>query len=53
MRSFLSWLGGKSLLANKIIPKIPDDHKCYCEVFAGAAWLFFKKEESMDTCIEG
>ncbi len=46
MRSFLSWLGGKSLLANKIIPKIPDDHKCYCEVFAGAAWLFFKKEES-------
>lgn len=44
-KSFLSWMGGKSLLANKIIPKIPE-HSCYCEVFAGAAWLLFKKEES-------
>ncbi|MBI5075641.1 MAG: DNA adenine methylase [Nitrospirae bacterium] len=44
-KSFLSYVGGKSLLANKIIPKIPA-HECYCEVFAGAAWLFFKKEES-------
>jgi len=38
-------MGGKSLLANKIIPKIPE-HTCYCEVFAGAAWLLFRKEES-------
>lgn len=45
MKSFLSYLGGKSLLTGKIIPKIPDHH-CYCEVFAGAAWLLFKKEES-------
>ena len=45
MRSFLSYQGGKSLLAKKIIPKIPP-HTCYCEVFAGAAWLLFKKEES-------
>lgn len=45
MKSFLSYLGGKSLLANKIIPKIPE-HVCYCEVFAGAAWMLFKKEES-------
>jgi len=45
MKSFLSYLGGKSLLATKIIPKIPP-HTCYCEVFAGAAWLLFKKEES-------
>lgn len=44
-KSFLSWVGGKSLLAGKIIPLIPD-HKCYCEVFAGAAWMLFKKEES-------
>lgn len=44
-KSFLSYLGGKSLLANKIIPLIPE-HICYCEVFAGAAWLLFKKEES-------
>lgn len=45
MKSFLAYLGGKSLLTNKIIPKIPE-HTCYCEVFAGAAWLLFKKEES-------
>lgn len=45
MRSFLSYLGGKSQLASKIIPLIPD-HTCYCEVFAGAAWMLFKKEES-------
>ena len=45
MKSFLSYLGGKSLLAKKIIPLIPE-HTCYCEVFCGAAWLLFKKEES-------
>lgn len=45
MRSFLSYLGGKSLLAGKIIPLIPE-HQCYCEVFAGAAWMLFKKDES-------
>ncbi len=45
MKSFLSYLGGKSLLAGKILPLIPE-HTCYCEVFAGAAWLLFKKEES-------
>jgi DNA adenine methylase len=46
MKSFLAYMGGKSLLANKIIPKIPE-HKCYVEVFAGAAWLMFKKEETI------
>lgn len=45
MKSFLSYFGGKSLLADKIVPMFPP-HKCYCEVFAGGAWLFFKKEES-------
>jgi DNA adenine methylase len=45
VKSFLSYLGGKSLLTRKIIPLIPQ-HECYCEVFAGAAWLLFRKEES-------
>jgi len=45
MDSFLSYLGGKSLLAKKIIGLMPE-HICYCEVFAGAAWLLFKKPES-------
>jgi DNA adenine methylase len=45
VKSFLSYIGGKSLLADKIIGQIPE-HECYCEVFAGAAWMLFKKEES-------
>jgi len=44
MRSFLAYMGGKSLLAKKIVPMIPK-HECYVEVFAGAAWMLFKKEE--------
>lgn len=38
-------MGGKSRLAGRIVSKFPA-HTCYCEVFAGAAWLLFKKEES-------
>jgi DNA adenine methylase len=45
MKSFLSYLGGKHLLAGKIVKRIPP-HICYCEVFAGAAWVLFTKEES-------
>jgi len=45
MKSFLSYLGGKSKLVSTIVKKIPA-HRCYCEVFAGAAWLLFKKEPS-------
>ena len=39
------WLGGKSLLAKKIIERIPDHH-CYVEPFCGAAWILFRKPES-------
>ena len=45
MRSFLSYMGGKSLLAAQIVKRMPKHH-CYCEVFAGAAWVLFAKEES-------
>lgn len=44
-KSPLAWLGGKSRLADRIIQKMPD-HQTYCEVFAGAAWVLFKKPES-------
>ena len=42
MNSPLAYIGGKSKLANTIIDMMPE-HKAYCEVFAGAAWVFFKK----------
>lgn len=44
-KSPLAWLGGKSRLADRIIALIPP-HTAYCEVFAGAAWVLFKKPES-------
>ncbi len=45
MNSVLSYIGGKSRLSKDIIPLIPP-HKTYIEVFAGAAWIFFRKEPS-------
>lgn len=44
-KSPLAWLGGKSQLADRIIDRMPT-HTTYCEVFAGAAWVLFKKPPS-------
>ena len=45
MKSFLSWVGGKSRLAPVIVEQFPD-HKTYVEVFGGAGWVLFRKEPS-------
>ncbi|MBW2591856.1 MAG: DNA adenine methylase [Deltaproteobacteria bacterium] len=45
MNSPLAYIGGKSKLSDTIIKMIPE-HRAYCEVFAGAAWVFFRKEPS-------
>ena len=39
-------MGGKSRLAATIIKTMPS-HRCYVEVFCGAAWLLFKKDENL------
>lgn len=44
-KSPLCWIGGKSLLAKTIIDRMPP-HETYCEVFAGAGQVFFRKPES-------
>lgn len=39
----IKWVGGKSKLRSKVIAYLPVDAECYCEVFAGAAWVLFGK----------
>ncbi len=39
------WMGGKYQLSKQIVSMIPA-HTCYCEPFAGAAWVFFRKDKS-------
>ena len=44
-KSPIKWLGGKSLLADKIVDAIPK-HETYIEPFFGAGHVFFKKPKS-------
>lgn len=45
MNSPISWVGGKSRMVRKLNNLIPN-HKGYVEVFGGAAYLLFHKEQS-------
>ena len=50
VNSPISYFGGKSRLAKRIVPMIPK-HVCYCEPFCGAAWILFKKTASQHEII--
>lgn len=47
MNSFISWIGGKKLLRNKIVEQFPESgsYERYIEVFGGAGWVLFSKEK--------
>ncbi|GFI41162.1 modification methylase DpnIIA [Thomasclavelia cocleata] len=45
MNSFIPWIGGKKLLRKEIIGRFPRDKiDRYIEVFGGAGWVLFYKE---------
>ena len=41
MKSFIPWIGGKNLLANRIISMFPDNFSRYIEVFGGGGAVLF------------
>lgn len=43
MKSFIPWIGGKSLLANRIISMFPEKIDRYIEVFGGGGSVLFAK----------
>ena len=45
MNSFISWIGGKKLLRKEIIEQFPKEYDRYIEVFGGAGWVLFGKEQ--------
>lgn len=46
MNSFISWIGGKKLLRNRILETFPEQGTFtrYIEVFGGAGWVLFSSE---------
>jgi DNA adenine methylase len=45
MDSFLSWIGGKKLLKERICERFPNEIGRYIEVFGGAGWVLFHKDQ--------
>lgn len=45
MNSFIKWIGGKNTLKKRIIAEFPEGFDRYIEVFGGAGWVLFAKEQ--------
>lgn len=43
MNSFISWIGGKKLLRDDILARLPPEYDKYIEVFGGAGWVLFRR----------
>lgn len=49
MNSFIAWIGGKRLLRKEIVKRFPrDGFSRYIEVFGGAGWVLFEKEQGKE-----
>lgn len=48
MKSFIAWIGGKSLLAKRIIAEFPQSIERYVEVFGGGGSVLFAKDKHAD-----
>lgn len=47
LNSFIPWIGGKKLLRKEIIKRFPkEEFAKYVEVFGGAGWVLFNKDQS-------
>ncbi len=45
MKSFIPWIGGKSILAKKIVSMFPENFDRYIEVFGGGGSVLFAKDK--------
>lgn len=48
MNSFISWIGGKKLLRDEILARLPPHYDKYIEVFGGAGWVLFRKPQGKE-----
>ena len=46
LNSFISWIGGKRLLRERILQQFPEagTYDRYIEVFGGAGWVLFSRD---------
>lgn len=49
MDSFIAWIGGKKFLRKEIISRFPKEFNKYVEVFGGAGWVLFHKEQHAES----